>query len=420
MRIPVPSMRRAVRLAAASLLALLGAAAPSAAPLAAAQPTGVPPAAAAPTVAAAAVPATCTVPSGTFTTFSSAGLSRTFMIQLPPGVSGPTTPMVISLHGGLGSAALQQQVTSFEAASDQPPADAAATMAAATELPSLGRQMGFIAVFPQAQGSPPNTVWNAAPTSPDVTFIADLTTYLHTRGCSSPKVTSINGFSLGAMLASRLLCARPDLYSGGAMVAGLIPPTPGCRLPASMEILMVHGVLDTSVPFNGSLVASLAELAGPDSVSSVDRVAITKQWAAVKDCPSPGWSTTGSNTLTDFGCPTSATWAVVATTRPHAWDHPGVNTSELVWSVMRPDRQCTPTTAGPSDPAIAAAIEARLASDIAFRVDFVRNMSVQLTCNPALRQTVVDAINAEIKAHPGGQVTQQLAFAIRELARTHG
>ena len=375
--------------------------------------------------------ATCSVPSGLVTTYPSDGVSRTYLIRVPPGADS-NTPMVVSIHGATGSAAGQQETTGFADAAPShaapvaptetvtdAPAEAPVETLSASEvqtMATLGESEGFIAVFPQARAEL-DYFWDAAPDSADVRFVADLTRYLQSNGCSSPSGTSITGISMGAMMTSRLMCVRSDLYSGAAMVAGALNPLPDCPLPPDREIVVIHGLRDTVVPFDGSLSPTLAALAGEGSDSAVDRLGIAVNWARAKDCSSPGWTTPGPIRVTDLTCPRSATLAVVGETMNHTWNHWGLNTSKLVWASLRPDRACVYSPPSPSNPAMAAALQRLVAHDIAFRVEFGRMLREQMTCNPHVRVALTTAIQTAANANPGGPIAQQVAFAMREKAR---
>ncbi|MDQ1249068.1 MAG: polyhydroxybutyrate depolymerase [Actinomycetota bacterium] len=336
------------------------------------------------------------------------GQPREFLLRQPPAVTGSATPMVISIHGATGTAAGQQATSTFD--------QGAVAMADSTALTSIGAREGFIAVFPQATEDS-GRMWHSDPGSEDVAFVAALTEYLHDNGCSSPSLTTVNGFSMGAMMTSRLLCVHPDLYAGGAMVAGALLPLAGCELPLRTKVLVVHGKADEVVPYNGSLSPMLVAMAGPGSVSPVNRTLIAARWAKAKDCPSPGWASTGEATVTDYSCPPSTTLAVAGVRMTHTWDGPGVATSELIWAVMAPDQPCVPSEPAPPNPALARAITARLAVDIAFRVRFGRVLTRQSTCEAQLAATLRSAIQSAVAADPLGPVAAQLRFALRELAR---
>jgi poly(3-hydroxybutyrate) depolymerase len=361
----------------------------------------------------------CEVPSGLVADFSIDGVSLTYLIRVPQG-AGPHTPMVVSMHGATGSAGGQQRVSGFDDnAESRSPLEAPVAESAAVEvrtMAALGETEGFIAVFPQARAEL-DYLWDVTPDSPDVQFVARLTEQLHAAGCSTPARTSVNGFSMGAMLTSRLMCVRPDLYSGAGMVGGALNPLAGCLIPPDRDILVVHGLRDSVVPFDGSLDAMLAELAGPESLSTVDRQGIAANWARAKDCPSPGWTTAGPNRLTDLTCPRSTTLAVVGESMGHTWDNPGLNTSNLIWAALRPQRPCTVQPVAPPNPTMAAALNRLIASDIAFRVNFQGLLTSLLSCNPHLHANVSHAIRAAIAVEPHGIVAQQMRFAIQEIAR---
>ena len=262
----------------------------------------------------------CAVPSGE-NVFVDSGQSRVFRIAVPDGASRDT-PMVVSMHGATGSAGMQEEVTGFS---------------------DLGAQQGFIALYPEGLGAGSEKYWDAQPRSADVRYVADLVRSLHADGCSQPSRTYLTGFSMGAMMVSRLLCEEPGIAGGAAMVGGVLPPEPGCRIDKRMPVIVFHGRDDRSVPFDGSLPAGVADWAGGPQVSSypgVTREAMTGMWAAAKGCDRPVTQTVsepGETTTVWTGCGDSATVLHVYEGTAHTWDatNPRVpRTSTQIWEEM--------------------------------------------------------------------------------------
>ena len=285
------------------------------------QLAGAPPAAAA-SVPRVAAPVTraCSLQTGEFA-FRHRGEARIVRYFIPPGATS-AMPAVVSLHGaGGGNAARQEQGTQFSA---------------------LGSRHGFIAVYPQSSSETHSDVWNVKPGSPDTDFVGAVVADLHVRGCSSPKNTYVNGFSMGAMLTSRLMCERGQLFAGATMVAGVLPPTPRCRVAPDKPILVLHGYRDTVVNWYGGLAPAVEAATGRWAIFPYNRRAMAEQWAAAKGCTESVRRTQVGMTITiDYRCRGGASTTVLAfLTGGHTWTFPDqqIVTSQLInWMMnMRP------------------------------------------------------------------------------------
>ena len=91
----------------------------------------------------------------------------------------------------------------------------------------------------------------------------------------------------------------------------------------------------------------------------------------------------------------------------------GTGPPQAMVDVVVPRGRCVPVPAGPENPAIAAAIRARLASDPFFPAEFGAVLQQQMACNPGVAAAVRSAIAAAIAASPDGPVARAIAAAIR-------
>ncbi len=370
---------------------------------------------------AAAVPSRCTVTSGTYTNFSSGGDQRSYTIRIPPGGAGPKTPMVVSLHGASGNAASQQNTSGLSVASESP----AEVQAATDAMIALGDREGFIAVFPQSTGISPYTWWNLDVAGRDVPYVAELVSFLQSRGCSSAPVTSINGFSMGAMLTSRLLCRAPGLFGGGGvMVAGVLPPVDGCQAAERVPTAVIHSPDDPIVKWDGSgysgyFLEGLPYLVWPGF--PLTRAEMAASWAEAKDCPSPGFSKhVGEVTATDLSCPWSTTMMITYDFGGHVWNGPGFNASEFIWALVKPQAACqvsAPAAPGPGSAAFAAALKERVATDEVFAFTFGRTLKTMMTCNAWVDQALRSAILWDMAIDPNGYTAQVMRFSFAQYAR---
>lgn len=63
------------------------------------------------------------------------------------------------------------------------------------------------------------------------------------------------GYSAGAFMGQRMACHRPDLICGLASFSGAFPTLDGsgCAATKNVSVLIIHGTLDTTVPYPGGI-----------------------------------------------------------------------------------------------------------------------------------------------------------------------
>ena len=257
----------------------------------------------------------CTITSGMYVSFRHNNVLRSFKVFVPPNASRGTA-MVVSLHGATGTGAGQEAGTGFS---------------------KLGAKEGFIALYPQSSGVGANAVWKVNTNSPDVDFVGSLVKFFHTSGCSSPAKTFVNGFSMGAMLTSRLMCDRGPLFGGAAMVGGVFPPT--CKVSPTKPIVVIHGLHDVVVLYDGTMRAPVVAATGPWAVFSITRAAMAAQWSGAKGC-ARRLAVVSTPTLarTVWKCPSGApTTMLTYLNGGHTWNSPGYKllASHYIWLSMR-------------------------------------------------------------------------------------
>jgi polyhydroxybutyrate depolymerase len=274
-------------------------------------------------IAATAAPGRCGVATGEYT-FTHKGEDRVVRYFIPAGATTGTAA-VVSLHGaGGGDAAKQENGTQFSA---------------------IGARRGFIAIYPQARSEHHSDVWDVRPGGGDADFVGAVVADLHARGCASPRRTFVNGFSMGAMLASRLMCERGHLFGGATMVAGVLPPTRGCRVAATSTILIMHGYRDPVVDWYGGLAPPVQAVTGRWAVFPFNRRFMAYKWAVAKGCTEKARRTQRGMTITvDYGCRGGGNTTVLGfLTGGHSWTFPDrrINTSQFInWTMkMGPTRR---------------------------------------------------------------------------------
>lgn len=182
-----------------------------------------------------------------------AGQARTFLLHVPPAHDGRRPlPLVVLLHGGLGTGAQLE--------------------GSALMSPIADRE-GFVAVYPDGE----SRTWNAGrccgpaveQNVDDVGFVAALLDHLEAELCLDRRRVYATGMSNGAMLAHRLGCELSERLAAIAPVSGA-NVTDRCTPGRPVPVLMIHGTADRHVPWEGGLGCGLAAVpfaSVPDTVA---------------------------------------------------------------------------------------------------------------------------------------------------------
>lgn len=228
------------------------------------------------------------------------GAERTFRIYVPESASpNVSVPLIIGLHGGLGSGEQFAANTRFDGAAERG---------------------GFIAVYPDGIGR----TWNAgrccgvaARTDvDDVGFISALIDELAARYEIDLARVYATGHSNGAMMALRLACELPERIHAVVAVAGGLE-APACAPPAPRSVLLIHGDADQNHPLEGGQ--------GPDSIAGVDFVSVADSMETLRlgmscDAATEPSESGGITTTTWSGCPPGVELKLeVIAGGSHAW-----------------------------------------------------------------------------------------------------
>ena len=166
------------------------------------------------------------------------GRDRSYLVHVPPRPAGPM-PVVLSLHGGGGSAEQHRRSSGMDAAADRD---------------------GYVAVYPNGSGRLGDRLltWNAgnccayaqAEGIDDVGFIAALLDDLARRTDVDSRRIYVVGHSNGGMMAHRLGDELPGRFAAIASVAGAyLPSAHGSPLP----VMHIHSVDDPRALYAGGL-----------------------------------------------------------------------------------------------------------------------------------------------------------------------
>ena len=204
------------------------------------------------------------------------GEQRTYRVFVPTGLTGPS-PLVVMLHGGGGSG--QQAETSYG-------------------WDRLAQEEHIIVAYPDALG-PVIHAWNVdgvdetgAPCCgrsgrdgvDDVGFVLAMVEAI---GQASPidrgRVFAA-GISNGGILSYTLAC-ESDVFA--AIAPDSATMLADCRHPNPTSVIHIHGLEDTTIPFDGSPGTGPATIDGPRIDSVIEA------WRTVDGCDAPDVTTAG-------------------------------------------------------------------------------------------------------------------------------
>jgi len=197
------------------------------------------------------------------------GISRSYVLHVPPSYDGGTpTPLVLNFHA-LTSTAPEQQFIS--------------------DMGRVADAHRFVVAYPNGI----ENSWNAGPcTYPagslgidDVGFARAVIDDLGQKGCIDLNRVYATGWSNGAALSYRLACEAADVIAAIAPVAN-VDLVSDCNPSRPIPVLHFHGTEDVVVPYDGSR---------PDYPSVPDTY---DAWAARNGCTDEPSITFENNTVT--------------------------------------------------------------------------------------------------------------------------
>jgi dienelactone hydrolase len=101
-----------------------------------------------------------------------------------------------------------------------------------------------VVVFPQGI----NNRWDFGSASTDVAFLTQLLDELESQLCLDTNRVYVEGYSLGALMTSRLSCTLADRVAAVSPLAGAYA-LPDCAPSRPVPMLTFHGTLDTFIPY---------------------------------------------------------------------------------------------------------------------------------------------------------------------------
>jgi len=203
-------------------------------------------------------------------TFETKPAPRTYIL-FTPNRRAPAEglPLLVALHGGGGTA---QQMTGF------------------SRFNAIAAREGFAVAYPQGSGRR----WNdgrvfrghGETEADDVAFIRAVVDDIAAKGTPlDRKRIFAAGISNGGFMSFRLACEAADLFAAVAPVTATMAADLGsrCNPGAPVALLVINGIADPIVPYEGGQVRALFSLRG--EIWSTDRTIAF--WAERNRCAAP-------------------------------------------------------------------------------------------------------------------------------------
>ena len=252
-------------------------------------------------------------------TLSFGNLLRMYRVYRPARLSDPA-PLVVMLHGGLGSARLAELAYGWDALADRE---------------------GFVVLYPDSFGGAWNVGGGCCGSAPDagvddVAFVAAAIADLERSVPIDPLRRYAAGMSNGGMLTYRLACDTTLFAAIGPVAATQLGDCPN---PAPISIMHVHGTDDTTVPLDGRPDAGLASIVGQPIP------AMLQTWRNIDRCGGTIERVDGPVTTATAQCPRGrAVVLVLVAGGGHSW--PGVGRSGPLDASPAPPKPGLPGSTG--------------------------------------------------------------------------
>jgi polyhydroxybutyrate depolymerase len=211
-------------------------------------------------------------------TLQAGGVSRTYRVYRPANLAAPAKmPLVVILHGGLGTGLDAESRYGWDAAADR---------------------YGFMVAYPDGV----KRTWNAgACCGPaqreevdDVGFLNQLLRVLTDEG-ADPRKIYLTGMSNGGAMAYRYACEGKVPVAAIGIVSGAL--TVSCRNPQKISLIAVHGSTDQHIPIDGGMgKKGLVKLDWPSYNSTLDL------FRSALNCASPQTRRDSSVTIKTASC----------------------------------------------------------------------------------------------------------------------
>lgn len=248
------------------------------------------------------------------------GVSRDYLLYVPPGQSGKRLPAFILMHGSGSTDTQQETYSNFDA---------------------FAQAHGLVVMYPQGIEKHWNDgrVIGHESTADDIGFMKAMLAAVTAQGLIDPKRVYAAGISNGGFMAQHMACVMPDALAGIGVVAATQPVDAACPSPRSMPVIFFHGTADKFVPFNGGPIAPQFGNRGT-AMSNAQAVAV---WQKRNGCgpanrtqlPAKDAGNSMPVTVETYSCSAGRGLEnVIVQGGGHTW--PGAHQRELVTMILGP------------------------------------------------------------------------------------
>jgi polyhydroxybutyrate depolymerase len=165
-------------------------------------------------------------------TLQSGGMSRTYLLHIPPGYDGmKPLPLVFDVHGYTSFASEQMMRSKWDKMADKE---------------------GFVLIDPEGV----NKSWNAGSccggnSQDDVKYFRDVVAKATADLCIDKKRVYVSGHSNGGAMTHRLACEAADIFAAAAPVCGWMTIS-NCNPSRPIPLLSIRGLNDGTVKIEGA------------------------------------------------------------------------------------------------------------------------------------------------------------------------
>jgi polyhydroxybutyrate depolymerase len=162
---------------------------------------------------------------------------RSYKLVVAPGGNGAPRPLVIALHGWLGTPEQMARMSGLSAAA---------------------ASRGFAVVYPEGDWRSWGVDASSQRGAADTAFLADVVADVAARIPIDPARISAVGFSNGGFMAQALACSGRVRLAGVAVVASALTASAAasCRPGVAVPFLLIEGTDDPVVPINGTATSA--------------------------------------------------------------------------------------------------------------------------------------------------------------------
>ena len=246
------------------------------------------------------------------------GVSRTYLLYVPPGQNGKRLPAFIMMHGSGSTDVQQERYSNFDA---------------------FAQAHGLVVMYPNGIDKHWNDgrVIGHESTNDDIAFMKAMLAEVTAQGVIDPKRVYAAGISNGGFMAQHMACVMSDALAGIGVVAASQPVDATCPSPRPMPAIFFHGTADKFVPFNGGPIAPQFGNRG-SAMSNAQAVAIWQKrngCGAAQKTKLPAKNDQLAVTVETYSCPAGRGLEnVIVQDGGHTW--PGANQGWLATKILGP------------------------------------------------------------------------------------